>query len=144
MLKVIEGNPGKRALNKSEPKPGKHLGPEPPAGLNDGQAALWREIIADVPPGLLTALDKQLFRSYVVAVDIYNRAQESFNQAPALMVRSVSGGFIPNPFLDLMNKQSAIISRAGESRWDSARARARGSWSRTPPMDRVALTRASS
>lgn len=41
-LKILEGNPGKRPLNKSEPKAARKL-PRPPKGMLPEQQRLWRK-----------------------------------------------------------------------------------------------------
>src|SRR6185312_2686519 len=39
-LKLLAGNPGKRALNKREPRPRREI-PSPPAHLSDGARTAW-------------------------------------------------------------------------------------------------------
>ncbi|NPT36242.1 phage terminase small subunit P27 family [Paraburkholderia xenovorans] len=56
-LKVVEGNPGKRALNKKEPKPRREV-PSPPAHLSDtGRMAWGRLTVLLDRMGVLTEAD---------------------------------------------------------------------------------------
>lgn len=66
-LKILEGNPGKRALNYREPKP-KH-GTTMPAYL-DKQARLeWRRVAPELNRlGLLTIVDRTALAAYCDAV----------------------------------------------------------------------------
>lgn len=43
-LKLVTGNPGKRALNRNEPEPDRLLDLSPPAHLSDRASAVWREL----------------------------------------------------------------------------------------------------
>ena len=43
-LKLVTGNPGKRAINGSEPEPDLVLDIEPPVHLAERSAAVWREV----------------------------------------------------------------------------------------------------
>lgn len=58
VLRVLEGNPGKRPLNKREPKP-RIRTPKAPAYLDLYAKAHWDELIPELEhiPGLLTAVD---------------------------------------------------------------------------------------
>lgn len=123
-LKLLDGNPGKRALNDKEPKPEGDL-IEVPEGLSDDQAKLWRETIDDAPAGLLKHLDRELFRTWVIAADTYHRAVAALNANPALLVRTRNGEFIQNPYIAIVNKQAMMMHRAGEQMGFSPSARTR-------------------
>ncbi|MFH5927141.1 hypothetical protein [Roseomonas xinghualingensis] len=58
-LKVVTGNPGKRALNKDEPQAAGELG-SPPPGWTADQKALWWEVVNSAPAGVLTGSDRLL------------------------------------------------------------------------------------
>ncbi|WP_291295830.1 phage terminase small subunit P27 family [Elioraea sp.] len=66
-LKQLAGNPGKRALNKREPKPPR--GPLDPAPhLSAAAAAKWRELAKTFDQlGLLTTIDRMAFEAYCEA-----------------------------------------------------------------------------
>lgn len=49
-------NPKRRADRENEPKPAGPLG-NPPDWLNDKERECWREILEEVPPGVLTKSD---------------------------------------------------------------------------------------
>jgi len=56
-LKVVKGNPGKRALNKEEPKPRKAI-PSPPAHLSDTGMVAWGRLTVLLDEmGVLTVAD---------------------------------------------------------------------------------------
>lgn len=58
-LKVVTGNPGKRALNKHEPKAAGEVG-GPPADWTPEQKLLWWEVVNSAPDGVLTGSDRLL------------------------------------------------------------------------------------
>lgn len=75
-LKELEGNPGKRPLNKNEPKP--EAAPEagaPPKHLSDHAKAEWRRLYEPLRRcNLLTVADLPAFEAYCVS---YGRAKEA-------------------------------------------------------------------
>ena len=60
-LKVIRGNPGKRALNRNEPVPVGDL-VDAPDWMTDTQKAGWKYAIDNAPLGLLKKLVTVLLR----------------------------------------------------------------------------------
>jgi P27 family predicted phage terminase small subunit len=65
-LKILRGNPGRRPLNKREPKP-PAMGPLPaaPAYLEPAARAEWARVVPDLAEcGLLTRVDLALVASY--------------------------------------------------------------------------------
>lgn len=71
-LKALAGNPGKRKVNKAEPKP-KPVAPGPPAWLDKEAKELWREFSPELERlGLLTLIDAPAFAMmlthYILAV----------------------------------------------------------------------------
>ena len=56
-LKVLRGNPGKRRLNRREPKPSP-ASADPPAGLPPPALAIWLELAPELARvGMLTTVD---------------------------------------------------------------------------------------
>lgn len=66
-LKVLEGNPGKRALNKNEPKPQAKI-PSCPSHLDKEAKVEWRRISKQLLQlGLLTEIDRAALAAYCQA-----------------------------------------------------------------------------
>jgi hypothetical protein len=57
--KIIEGNPGGRPLNLSEPEGVGEIG-DPPSGWPDELKKIWHEIVFFAPVGVLKGSDRQL------------------------------------------------------------------------------------
>jgi len=75
-LKVLEGNPGKRKINKAEPKP-QPKAPACPNFLNPKARAEWRYIAPQLETvGLLTKIDRALLASYCIAWSRLREAEE--------------------------------------------------------------------
>ncbi|GFP28036.1 phage terminase small subunit P27 family [Candidatus Hakubella thermalkaliphila] len=65
-LKLIAGNPGKRPINKNEPKP-QPIRPYCPRFLNREAKREWRRIVPELDRlGLLTRLDRAIVIGYCV------------------------------------------------------------------------------
>ena len=74
-LKVVRGNPGKRALNKNEPLPTGDLF-DAPAWMTESQKQNWSYAIENAPKGLLKKLDRSVLVAWAIAEDLHRRASE--------------------------------------------------------------------
>lgn len=111
-LKIVQGNPGKRALPKREPKPAGPL-PPPPAALNDDGLREWRRLTTELlSVKLTTALDWQALASYCVAHQIWVDAVEQVKTRGS-MVKSPKGFPLQNPYLAVVNKQTELMHKIG-------------------------------
>ena len=74
-LKLVQGNPGKRALNKQEPDPTYLQDLTPPAWLDESAAEVWRETAPQLRAArVLTEVDVQMLAMGCVAIAQYRRA----------------------------------------------------------------------
>ena len=75
-LKVLEGNPGKRELNRFEPKPGKGM-PVCPEWLLDDAKDEWNRLADKMNQmGILTEVDQAAFAAYCQAWARWKEAQQ--------------------------------------------------------------------
>ena len=115
-LKVLEGNPGKRPLNKNEPQIKAEL-MHAPDWMTEAQLTLWRYAIHEAPEGVLGSIDRDLLSSWVVACDLRNNAiamqreLDKTNQLK-LLTKTAAGTVKASPYLQIINKQSEIMIRA--------------------------------
>jgi P27 family predicted phage terminase small subunit len=102
-LKALEGNPGKRPLNRSEPKPSGI--PKCPSHLDKEAKREWRRISAElIALGLLTSVDRAALAAYCAA---YSRwvAAETNVQKHGTVIKSPKSGYpIQNPYLGVANR----------------------------------------
>lgn len=107
-LKLLRGNPGKRALNKNEPRPEiPDEPPAPPSFLAGYAAEEWARISVEAYRlGLLTALDIAPLAAYCDAYERWRTARELIVAMGArdpvmhgLIVKTQSGGAAPNPLV---------------------------------------------
>jgi P27 family predicted phage terminase small subunit len=75
-LKVLEGNPGKRPLNKNEPQPEKKA-PRCPSWLEPEAKKEWKRMTKTLETiGVLTQVDKAAFAGYCQAYARWKEAEE--------------------------------------------------------------------
>lgn len=101
-IKQLRGNPGKRAINKREPKP---TGiPTCPSHLNRDARAEWRRISAElVMLGLLTCVDRAALAAYCSAYARWAAAEKAVAKF-GLVIKSPKSGFpIANPYVGIAN-----------------------------------------
>jgi P27 family predicted phage terminase small subunit len=109
-LKLVEGNPGKRAINKNEPKPTGNL-VDPPEWLSPSQKEGWKYAIESAPFGLLKRLDSSVLAIWVVAEDLHRQATEKLNSG-ALLIKTPNGMPTQSPFVSIVNKQAQVMMKA--------------------------------
>ena len=74
-LKLIEGNRGKRAMNKQEPDPTYLQDLTPPAWLDESAAQVWNEVAPKLRVArVLTEIDAQLLAMGCISIAQYRRA----------------------------------------------------------------------
>lgn len=99
-VKQLSGNPGRRPLNKREPKPASAV--KRPRGLGKGAAKFWSEHAAELERlQLMTGVDVPAFRlmaeMYAIAVDAAAEVQ-----AEGLTVASADGGLKKHPAFQVL------------------------------------------
>lgn len=102
-LKVLNGNPGRRPLNKKEPKPKKGI-PPCPQYLNTEARKEWKRISKQLfDLGLLTEIDRTALASYCIAFERWQHAEAKITSENLVMVTK-TGYPIQNPYLCIANK----------------------------------------
>lgn len=117
-LKLIEGNPGRRAINKNEPKP-PVARPAPPAFMGEAARAEWRRLVdrlADV--GLMTDLDVaalaaycQAYARWVQAEEALARFAEADPRTHGIIVKTSNGNAIQSPLVGAANTAMQLMHR---------------------------------
>jgi len=109
-LKLVTGNPGKRAVNKKEPKPRGNLY-DPPEWLTETQRKGWEYEIESAPFGLLKRVDRSTLVAWVVAEDLHRQAAEKLNGG-AMLIKTPNGMPVQSPYLSIINKQASLMIKA--------------------------------
>lgn len=77
IIKEMEGNPGKRPLNRNEPKPQKDKSLTPPKWLGAEAKKEWRRVVPELDRlGLYTMLDKAILEGYCRAYAKWKEAEQ--------------------------------------------------------------------
>jgi P27 family predicted phage terminase small subunit len=104
------GNPGKRRLNDSEPRPAAKT-PSCPACLRDEARKEWRRLAKELAGlGLLTGLDRAMLAAYCQAHALWVEAVASIGRY-GTMVKSPNGYPMQSPYVAVANKQVEIMVR---------------------------------
>lgn len=121
VVKALQGNPGKRALNRNEPRPGAGKIPSAPRWLSDDAKRQWRPVAKALHGcGLLTDVDVlalgmlcEAFAQYLEARRLLMEPESTDEQVEPggedrgarmrLVVKSDKGNLYQNPAVSLMN-----------------------------------------
>lgn len=113
-LKLIQGNPGKRALNKDEPKP-RPIPPKCPSWLNKDAKRIWKELAPKLEPlGLLTEVDSLDFQNLCLAAAQLKQAQKVLDEKGLIMeVETRSGGiyYQQRPEVSIVHKNMELVNK---------------------------------
>ena len=112
-LKLMQGNPGKRKLNSTEPQPLVDI-PSCPPHLADEAKVEWGRVCEELHRiGLLTLVDRAALAGYCQAWARWVEAEEQLKRG--LLVRAKNGTPMQNHYLPIANKALAqILSFAAE------------------------------
>lgn len=107
-LRVIEGNPGKRALPETvKPPPEK---PNCPAWLQTYAKTVWARLVPRLDElGLIAYIDVFTLAAYCEAVADYRKATEQLN-ASALLVTGQKGNAVTNPLWRIKRDAAATMN----------------------------------
>jgi len=109
-IKILTGNPGKRALNKNEPRPDPVV-PECPPELGASAQREWHRLVGDLSKfQLLTNLDRAALAAYCGAYALWAEATEAI-QKYGTMVKAPSGFPMQSPYIAIANRQAEIMMR---------------------------------
>ena len=112
-LKVLEGNPGKRKLNKNEPRPDKHA-PSCPKWLEPEAKKEWRRLAKKMEAiGILTEVDMAAFAGYCQAYARWKEAEEFITQHGTI-VRTPSGYWQQVPQVSIAQTYLKVMNRFAE------------------------------
>jgi P27 family predicted phage terminase small subunit len=107
---VLTGNPGKRPLNKNEPRPSSEI-PECPPELGAVAQKEWHRLIGELASlRMITNLDRAALAAYCGAYALWAEAMEAL-QKYGTMVKSPSGYPIQSPYVAVANRQAEIMMR---------------------------------
>lgn len=109
-LKIIEGNPGKRPLNKNEPKPEVALIPCPDYLKEDDIAyEEWERIVPELYKlGLLTNVDRAMLELYCSQYSIYRNALKIIKEK-GIATANVRHGDKAHPATQVAREAAKII-----------------------------------
>ena len=124
-LKVIQGNPGKRALNKNAPTPDALAEvPSPPPWLGAIAASIWRQVAPWlVQSKILTDTDLHNLEVFAMAYQRWREAQEDITKNGIVVMGAKQE--IKNPACTVANEAARQISTFGAALGLDPAARAR-------------------
>lgn len=117
-LKLVTGNPGRRPINRREPRPAAGL-PTAPAELAADAKTEWRRVARALHrAGLLTAIDRAALAAYCQTYARWRQAERALGEMAArdpltagLLIKTQNGNAIQNPLVGVANKAAAAMVR---------------------------------
>ena len=102
-LRVLEGNPSKRALNEREPLPPTGL-PACPKELDRAARAEWRRVGSVLEEmGVVTQVDGAALAAYCVLYSRWLQAESQIKKH-GMLIRSPNGHLMQSPYLNIANR----------------------------------------
>lgn len=111
-LKLLAGNPGKRAVNHAEPKP-RVVMPKPPEHLSDDEKEKWKSVVRELHPlGLVTSIDKDHLAMYCTIYVRWVKAEKMVRDKGEI-IKTAAGNIIQNPYLSIANRALDQLNKLG-------------------------------
>jgi P27 family predicted phage terminase small subunit len=108
--KLLTGNPGKRALNRHEPRPEATI-PDCPPELGPAARREWDRLAGDLAKlNILTSLDRAALGAYCGAYALWADATQQI-QKYGPMIKSPTGYPVQSPYVAIANRQAEIMIR---------------------------------
>ncbi len=140
-IKELEGNPGKRELNRSEPKPTRKA-PACPKWLEPEAKKEWRRLAKKMEAmGVLTEVDMAAFAGYCQSYARWKEAEERITDR-GLVIRTPSGYPQQVPYISIAQQYLRLMNQFAEQFGLTPAARSRiiaGSENTDPTDDMDAL-----
>lgn len=112
VLKLLAGNPGKRAINHAEPKP-RVVMPKPPEHLSDEEKEKWKSTVRELHPlGLVTTIDKDALAMYCTIYVRWIKAEKIVREKGEI-IKTAAGNIIQNPYLSIANRALDQLNKLG-------------------------------
>ena len=112
-IKELEGNPGKRELNKNEPKPARKA-PACPKWLEPEAKKEWRRLAKKMEAmGVLTEVDMAAFAGYCQAYARWKEAEERITDR-GLVIRTPSGYPQQVPYISIAQQYLRLMHQFAE------------------------------
>lgn len=110
-LKAIRGNPGKRPLNRREPRANPEI-PECPPHLDAEAKAEWKRMAKQLHGlGILAKIDRAVLAAYCACWSRWVQAEAKVIEFGLIMVSKTGGGMFQNPYLSVANRAMEQMSR---------------------------------
>ena len=118
-IKLIQGNPGRRPINKKEPKP-KPKVPSPPSALKGEALREWKRITKVLGPmWMLSDLDRAVLAAYCTAYARWKAATDGIAAAAkstghgGLLTETRNGNLIQNPLVGIQRRAAEDMVKHG-------------------------------
>jgi P27 family predicted phage terminase small subunit len=109
-IRTLEGNPGKRPMNRREPKPVRAI-PTCPSHLSATAKAEWKRIAGQLHVlGVLSQLDRAALAAFCQAYGRWVEAELKLKETPTL-IKMPSGYVQQNPWMQVANKQLELMHK---------------------------------
>lgn len=153
-LKKLEGNPGKRSLNKYEPQPKVEI-PSCPEHLFPEARVEWERIIPELETlGLISKIDRAALAAYCQAYGRWIRAEkalkvigdkfENVNAGAGMCYQTTNGNWLQQPLIGVINRSyeqmHKFLTEFGMTPASRSRISVKGEGS-DDPLDKLLNTR---
>lgn len=109
-MKALEGNPGKRAINKQEPKPESVI-PECPAHLKGVARTEWNRIAKELHRlGIISEIDRAALAVCCTAWADYVKACQQLEKQGEVII-SEQGGLYQNPWVAIKKRSMDQVQK---------------------------------
>jgi len=118
-IKLIQGNPGRRPVNKNELKP-KYTLPSPPSALKGEALREWKRVTKALEPlKMLSKLDRAALAAYCSAYGRWKIATDALETTSrlgphgGLLIETTNGNLVQNPIVGIQRRAADDMVKLG-------------------------------
>ena len=113
-LRELNGNAGKRPLNKNEPKFSEITNIEPPSWLEPLAVEMWQRVVPELLGSqVLTAPDLHNVEVFCMAYARWREAQQLIDQNGIVIINPENGSMSKNPAVTVVNESAKQMMQFG-------------------------------
>lgn len=79
-----------------------------PSDMTDAAKVVWRRVLREQAPGVITALDRDALRCYAEAVARYEESAVLLSRSP-MLIKGIHGNLVRNPLVQITRDNQAVV-----------------------------------
>ena len=107
-LHLLKGETRPSRIGRNPVAPRRTDAPTMPSDMTDAAKVVWRRVLREQAPGVITALDRDALRCYAEAVARYEESALLLSRS-SLLVKGIHGNLVRNPLVQIVRDNQSVV-----------------------------------